>query len=66
LGVLASFVTIHFTNALDRGGVKFSELFRAFGQRPWEILVYLAMLLVPALVAAVVVPWSIRWVKSGT
>lgn len=65
LGILASFFTIHFTSAIDRGGVTLHDLFKSFGERPWVILIYLALIFIPAFVASVVIPWSIRWVKSG-
>ena len=65
-GVLATFVVIHFTSVLDRGGVDFDDLLKAFAKAPVVILFYLGFLTIPALVAAVVIPWSIRWVKSGT
>ena len=65
-GILVTFITIHFTNVLSEGGVEFSHLFESFGEHPWDILIYLAILFVPAFIASVVIPWAIRWVKSGT
>lgn len=66
VGILASFIAIHFTSVLDEGGVEFADLFDAFAKKPVSIVIYIGFLLVPALAASVVVPWSIRWVKSGT
>lgn len=65
-GILVSFFTIHFTDALNNGGVEFSQLFESFGEHPWLILIYLALLFVPGFIASIVVPWLIHWVKSGT
>ncbi len=61
LGILVSFTLIH----MGKGGMEFSELFEDFGKNPLLILIYLGLLIVPALIASILIPWTIKWVKSG-
>lgn len=66
IGVAAAFVIFHFTNAVTPGGVDFSDLFKDFLTAPLGILLYLGFLFVPALLASILIPWLVKWVRSGT
>lgn len=63
---MVSYFVIHFTNIVERGGVEF-YIYNDIFERPTRFLsFFIVYYLIPALIAAVGIPWAIDWVKSGT
>ncbi len=65
LGIITAFLLMHFTDMLDRGGIEFGDLAKAFIQKPYSIAIYFGILTGPALLAATIIPATIKWIKSG-
>lgn len=65
-GVALSFFVIHFTDALQIGGLDFERLATYIERDVIHLFIYLGLLFVPALLAAFVLPMTIKWIKAGT
>ena len=68
LAVAITFVLIHFSSLIVQGGVRFAKVFSTadgLAQLAGHLAIYVAELVIPALLVALVVPALVRWVKSG-
>lgn len=65
LGIIVSFIVIHFTDLLTYGGLDFEDLVEQSTRKPFLPFVYLAMLTIPSLAVAIIIPWLTKWVKAG-
>ena len=64
-GIVVSFILIHFSDALVEDGLEFSQALESMLEHPIALPLYLGLLFGIPLVASVVLPLIIKWIKSG-
>lgn len=65
IGIVVTFIIFHFTNVVDRGGVKFVELFQDFERNFLLLPLYVGIIFGIPLVLSILLPSIYRWIKSG-
>lgn len=65
-GIAITFLVIHFTDLLESDGLDFDRLAGSIAERPFVIIIYIGMLIVPALICSIIIPTITKWIKSGT
>lgn len=64
-GIFIVFICFHFTDLVDRGGVEFDELFKAFGGNILYIPFYIGIIFGIPLILSILIPAIYKWIKSG-
>jgi hypothetical protein len=63
MGIVISFLVIHFTDLVTYGGLDFDDIINA--KKPFLPLIYLGTITIPALAVSSIIPWAIKWIKAG-
>jgi len=64
-GIVITFIIFHFTDAIATGGGDFNGLFSKIIAYPTVLPVYLGIIIAPALIASVLIPWLTKLIRSG-
>ena len=65
IGIVIMFICFHFSDLVNRGGVKFGKLFKAFGENFLSLPFYVGIIFGIPLILSILIPAIYKWVKSG-